>query len=86
MAYYLSKPELVEAVQWTGDNIQEIFELCQRNSDLLLKVLQEAGIDDFIIFSHDEEPGMSEIYALPEKIFFKKFQPDSCSLNGSGCE
>ena len=24
MAYYIRKPELVEAIQWTGSNIQEI--------------------------------------------------------------
>lgn len=26
MAYYTRKPELVEAIQWTGDNLQEIID------------------------------------------------------------
>ncbi len=86
MAYYTRKPELVEAIQWTGDNIQEVFELCRKDADLLAEVLQETSIDDYIIISYSEEPGMTEVYSLPSKTFHEKFHSDSCELDGSGCE
>lgn len=86
MAYYTRKPELVEAIQWTGDNIQEIFEFCRKDADLLVEVLQEASINDYVIISYSEEPEMTEVYTLPNNAFHEKFQPDSCILDGSGCE
>lgn len=86
MAYYTRKPELVEAIQWTGDNIQDIFELCRNDADLLVEVLQETSVDDYVIVSYSEEPGMTEVYSLPSKAFHEKFQPDSCELDGSDGE
>lgn len=77
---YRKKPVVIEALQWTGDNLTEILEFCpdcfsyERNKVLVLTVStlegnMKASINDFIIKGvHDE------FYACKPSIFEKTYE------------
>lgn len=120
MAYYTRKPELVEAIQWTGSNLQEIkdfvgkmtyiyiafknpqlsYQICYM--DLANYTGDESNIvtlyigpgdlcvlrlmDYLILHDYTESPELFPLEAMNEYRFKGLYQPDSCSLDGSGCE
>lgn len=120
MAYYTRKPELVEAIQWTGSNLQEIkdfvgkmtyiyiafknpqlsYQICYM--DLVNYTGDESNIvtlyigpgdlcvlrlmDYLILHDCTESPELFPLEAMNEYRFKGLYQPDSCSLDGSGCE
>lgn len=74
---YIKKPVVIEAVQWTGDNIQEILDFAddvvQTTPSLLIETLEgtmRASIGDYII------KGVSgEFYPCKPDIFHKTYAP-----------
>jgi len=119
MAYYTRKPELVEAIQWTGDNIQEIVDLVAekeqiqiafKNPKLNYRIsfidlegytgdeaniarlyigpsdICPLNINDYLVLHDYGEPDIFAFEAIPDYKFKILYQPDSCSLDGSGCE
>lgn len=119
MAYYTRKPELVEAIQWTGSNLQEIkafvgdetdIRIAFRNPELGYRIcyIDLEGYDgleeniitmeigfgdnrqtwptDYIIKHDYEDSELSIFESMPEHKFKLLYQPDVCSLDGSGCE
>ena len=120
MAYYTRKPELVEAIQWTGNNLQEIVDFVGKDSIIRIAfrnpkanyqicymdlegydgpeeniVTLDIGVSnsrqlwpsDYLI-KHDysEYPNLCPFESMQETKFKFLYQPDSCDLDGSGCE
>ncbi len=80
MPKYKKKPVVIEAVQWTGENMYEILDFSDAsdamvfsNHRLSIETLEgsmDASIDDFII------KGVSgEFYPCKPDIFEKKYEP-----------
>ena len=82
MPFYVKKPVVVEAIQWTGNNTQEIdvftesqFLEVERNGVRMLAIFtlegtMEARIDDWIIKGVN-----GEFYPCKPDIFDKTYEP-----------
>lgn len=119
MAYYTRKPELVEAIKCTGDNLQEIvdfvgekehIQIAFKNPKIKYRICymdlegytgDEANIvtlyigpgdmcplqpSDYLVLHDYGETDMFAFEAIPDYKFKLLYQPDSCDLDGSGCE
>lgn len=74
---YKTKPCEIEAIQWTGDNIDEVLEFTEGNAYLSQAILKirtlegdmEAKVTDYII------RGLrGEYYPCKEDVFHKKYE------------
>lgn len=80
--FYKKKPVIVEAIQWTGENEQQIFkwmsgynkhDYCMINGRMIIKTLEgdhTANIGDFIIRGIH-----GEYYPCKPDIFKKTYEP-----------
>lgn len=102
MAYYTRKPELVEAEKFTEgvesiDNIRKfvapfkIEEGTIGNIHVLFLFDQDNNYryiwpNYYIVKRDAPDSNLYTFSIVPDKEFKEKYQPDSCSLDGSGCE
>ena len=81
---YITKPTEIEAVQWTGDNYQEIMDFCGEDAAILswtpstnrkdlrirtLEGIMDASPSDYII-----KGVLGEFYPCKESAFIKKYK------------
>lgn len=99
MAYYVRKPELVEAVQWTGDNLEEIKQLAipytieegfiGLHSCLFLLDQNEhyrwLWSNYYLVKKDTNDSNLYAFEILSPETFLDRYQPDACDLNGAGC-
>lgn len=81
MKQYKTKPFIIEAVQWTGDNIEEIKQFCNNSitftnlgeyyliSIHTLEGIMQASRGDYII-----KGALGEYYPCDERVFNMKYE------------
>lgn len=83
MKTYKRKPIIVEAIQWTGNNMEEIKSFCPEvifkqyhvafNPECKTEVIIQEDIaeeSDFIVKSSDGK----KCYVIPEEVFYKEYE------------